>query len=767
MNSIHFLLVFSLAAALLPAVAADDPEPGSRPPATGSASAPPSASTSASAPAPPSTVPGITRRLTFTQLGSKPVLALRTTEEAAVNFGTRGDELVTKASLRLRYVYSPALIASESHLKISLNDEVIAVLPLSRENAGRNLSADIAIDPRLIVDFNRLGFRFVGHYSAECEDPTHSSLWANVSGASELEIASRPLAVASDLALLPEPFLDRRDQRRLALPFVLPAQPSKGTLLAAGVVASWFGQHAAWRGARFPVHADQPPAGHAVVFAANGERPKFLADQPAVNAPALRIIANPADGRSKLLLVLGRDGKDLKMAADALALGNAALSGPSAVVKDAQERAPRRAYDAPNWVRLDRPMTFGELIEYPQQLQAVGSVPEPIRVNLRVPPDLFLWRSRGVPLEVRYRYTPPATVGESRLTIGINDELLRVVGLRGAAPGDAAALLPWPEGGGGASADGSKLLIPAFKLGSRSQLQFQFDFAPKKVGHCRDTQVDIMRAAVDADSKIDFSGYLHYAELPNLGYFASLGYPFTKYADLSETVVVLPHQPSTQDIETMLALAGRMGESTGHPASRMTLAGPDDEDLFQNADLLVIGVAPQQAFLERWRDRLPASISGAVRRIPQPARNGRVLYEWLGSGSGADAAIVGEQQVESMAPLAAVLGFESPYSIGRSVVAVTAVSPEDLSRVLDALDDPATMKAMRGSVVLVHPRKVTSLLVGPTYATGSLPWWTSAWFRFARHPVQLSALALLAALVLGFVVWRRWRAAARRMEESV
>jgi hypothetical protein len=120
------------------------------------------------------------------------------------------------------------------------------------------------------------------------------------------------------------------------------------------------------------------------------------------------MITNPADGHSKLLLVLGRDGNDLKIAAQALVLGNAALSGPKVLVGDMKFESARRPYDAPNWVRLDRPVKFGELVSYPQELQAAGRHPEDIRMRLRVPVDLFTWRSRGVPVDLKYRYTPTA-----------------------------------------------------------------------------------------------------------------------------------------------------------------------------------------------------------------------------------------------------------------------------------------------------------------------------------------------------------------------
>src|SRR5690606_38329133 len=101
----------------------------------------------------------------------------------------------------------------------------------------------------------------------QCEDPLHSSLWAKVSNTSQLQLATTPVAMPDDLAILPLPFFDSRDSRLLELPFVFAASPDNPSLEAAGAVASWFGAMASYRGAHFPVTLGQLPAkGNAIVL---------------------------------------------------------------------------------------------------------------------------------------------------------------------------------------------------------------------------------------------------------------------------------------------------------------------------------------------------------------------------------------------------------------------------------------------------------------------------------------------------------------------
>jgi len=707
-----------------------------------------------------------TRRLSLEQIGGQTTFSLRSTEgSTAMTFGGRNDELVTAATLTLRYTYSPSLIPAQSHIKVLINDEMVGVAPITKENAGQVVVHKIDIDPRVIADFNRLKLQSVAHYAQECEDPLNSALWIDISGSSELELTVRPLVLNSDLALLPEPFFDKRDLTRLILPFILPARPSLPTLHAAAVAASWFGQLAAWRGARFPVHLGELPRGHAVVLAANGERPAFLAQQPAVEGPTLSIMTNPADGFSKLLLILGRDGNDLKTAAEALVLGSAALSGTRVLVREVKAGAARQAYDAPNWVRPDRPTKLGELIDSPNELQVEGHVPDFIRVKLRIPPDLFTWHSRGVPIDLKYRYTArPAQAGGAKLDMGINDEPVRSFVLKASGEDSTVARVRLALLDDGLLSDEDRALIPAFKLGSRNELQFGFSFAINREGSCRNTQLEHVRAMMDADSQVDFSGFPHYAALPHLGYFATAGFPFTKYADLSQTVVVVPQVPTPPDIETVLALMGRMGQSTGYPAVRVRLAGPNDEAMFKDADLLLVGTSPQQSLLDKWSEHLPAVISGKMRRISRPVRDANALYDWLGFGTPPDPTVSARVRLEGSGPLAALLAFESPVSAKRSVVAVTAVAPEHLGQVLDALENPGRVRAMHGSAVFVHPRKVESHLAGDIYYVGDLPVWTVTWFHLSGHPILAAIMALLAASMFAFSLRRVLeRVRARRM----
>src|SRR6202158_6063623 len=173
--------------------------------------------------------------------GSGPIALHGLQSIAGLNIGTRKDEVVVGAKLHLRLTYSPAMLPELSHLRVSLNGQALAAIGLPKEDAGREIEREIELDPRYFSDYNQIRFDLIGHYSIECEDPQHSSLWATISQQSDLTLTLRAVELRDDLALLPAPFFDAHDNRRLTLPIVLPAKPSRSVVRCAGLAGSWFG----------------------------------------------------------------------------------------------------------------------------------------------------------------------------------------------------------------------------------------------------------------------------------------------------------------------------------------------------------------------------------------------------------------------------------------------------------------------------------------------------------------------------------------------
>jgi len=713
-------------------------------------------------------VPGGRRQtLTFSDLGALDPLQLHGTDgQNGVPFSVRSDEVVTGAVLHLIYSYSPALLPSISQLKVLVNGEVAATLPVPREQAGILVARDVSIDPRFITEFNHLNVQLIGHYTQQCEDPSNSTLWASVSNASSLDLTYASLESKADLASLPAPFFDRRDVRRLELPFVFAQKPSAAMLEAAGAVASWFGSLSGYRGAVFPAQIDNVPlSGNAVVFATSDQHPAGV-KIPDISGPTIAVVDRDTPSRGRLLLVMGRNDAELKTAAKALGIGQNTLSGTTATITQLNDFAPRKPYDAPNWLPTDRPVRFGELAEA-RDLSVTGYNADAVRVNMRVPPDLFMWQTKGVPIDLGYRYTVRPTLDRSTLNINVNDGFVQSLRI----PAVAASTFDlgryfnqvMPDK---TAAARHEIYLPPLLLTPRSQLRLHFYYDYPKTGECQGRVLDNVVGSIDPNSTIDLSGFPHYMALPDLAAFANGGFPFTRMADLSETAVIMPNDPNSADFSLYLLEMGRMGASTGYPVTGVTVAQADQVDSLADKDLLILGSPGRQPLLQSWAKQMPFSGDGESRNFELTDVAFKVVDWWHGAHGVERLPARADLSLVSSSGDALITGFESPLKNSRSAVALISAAGQSDADLSAALLDNDILPEIQGAMAVIHGRDVTVTSNGQAYYVGRLSPFEYMRWALSSHPLLLVLGGLLAAIIIAALFYRSLRAiAARRLRD--
>lgn len=691
--------------------------------------------------------------LSFKQMGAWSVINLRGVDAARVlAFPVRPDEVVVAAKLSINYDYSPALIPELSHLRILLNDRIVAVEPLPSEKGIGN-TRQYNLDPRLFGVLNELRFNFIGHYTRQCEDPFHSSLWLTLSDLGRLDLTLAPISNLSDLKYLPLPFFDKRENISLKLPFVFSQAPSVDTLKAAGVVASWFGIQAGTRGAQFPVLLNTLPDGNGVVFLQGSES---LAGVKSASESSVSIQQHPLNPQARLLVVSGSNDDELARAARAIALFSTTLSGPRVSITQETETAPRKPYDAPAWIPTDRPVKFGELARL-EELRVHGYYPEVIRLNYRVSPDLFTWRTPGVPLDLKYRASRLPLHNNSSLNINLNATFIQALGLNWPEkdtdqPGEVKPALV-----GNNALKQESLFIPPYATNGRDQLQFSYYFDVIKGGECQNLPPDNLQGSIDAESTLDFSKFPHYVALPNLAYFANIGFPFTRMADLSETAVVLPRNPNAQELSSYLTLMGRMGEATAYPALRHSVVTDADIASVAGRDLIVIASAKNQGLMAQWADSLPIVQMGNERRVREPSIAWRPGYRWEQQDVQATPKTKGNLSLTGVGSLTSMMAFQSPLTAGRSVVILHADKAEDLQKISDAITDPERIATIQGDFAVFDEKSVRHAQVSETYYVGSLPSLSKLRWFLADQPMLLALLGLVISALIAALVYRPLR----------
>ena len=681
------------------------------------------------------------QHLSFKDLQIKtPIRLAGTRGEVGIPFGIRRNEVVTAATLTLNFAYSPALLGDLSHLAVLLNGEIVKAQPLLREGAN-GTTLVIPVNPALFLPGdNQFNLRFIAHYARDCEDPFHSSLWANISNTrSSFDLTVQTLPLGADLARLPGPFFDRYATDPLKLPFVFANAATDGELEAAASLASWFGSMASYRGFSFKPVYGVLPQGNAIVFMTPDRR---IAGIPnAISGPSIASITNPADPYGQLLLVMGRNADELKLAAAALTSGKGVFGGGQVSVEGA--RIPSYArYSAPRWMRTDRPVKLGELAAA-TSLQGQGLPPGPLRFSFRVAPDLFFWPRQGPDLDMNYRYPAADWLDRraSRLDISINNQYLRTLPLEGT---------PWwkrwmGEDVATSHTSNASLLLPRYNLFAQNELIFDYNLILANKQKCQSMVPEGVRVSILPDSMIDLTNTYHALRMPALATFAGAGYPFTVTPDLGETAVLLAPQPGLGDIEAFLELMGRFGDSTGVAANRVTVVRAVDGGRLAGKDILAIGplaLAQSPALFAN----APLRYENGKLRVAERSALENV-FDLLSPYDRDPSSTVGEF-LYGTDNFTGIFGFESPLDKGRSVIAVLASDTNALPQLVGGLSDAKINAQVQGDLSVVTGDGMTSYAVGPGYWVGSLPIWMKFSYWLSQRPLLLALGGLLVALLV-------------------
>ncbi|WP_084197527.1 cellulose biosynthesis cyclic di-GMP-binding regulatory protein BcsB [Solimonas soli] len=698
------------------------------------------------------------RSLTLKDLGQIYPLKLRTVfGQASIPLNLRADQVVTGASLELRYAHSPSLRFDLSHLSVYLNDQLLRTLPLTAESAS-GASVRIAIDPRLLLPHNQIRFELVAHYAKpnECEDPAHSTLWADIDNGSRIDLTMSPLPPPPDLANLPAPLFDAGDERRLRLPFAFAGTANPGTLKAAAIVAAWFGTQADYRGADFPVSFNALPPGEGVVLVSGAAALPGFERFAGRQTPGVAVIDNPNAPGSQLLVLSAPDSAGLVQAAQALALGKLTLQGPSAEVSTLELPPPREAWSSSRWVRADRPFMLADGAVAP--LSVTGLVPGPIGFEFSLPPDLFPLSKESVRAHLKYRAAPVSAFNSS-LNALLNGQFVGGVALDHSSAGkrkveDSSTL---------------DLVLPVDALRAHNRLDAQYHFRRDTNLPCQDFDSTSLQGSIEPASTLEIRRYAHFAVMPALQKFADGAYPFSRYGDLADTAIVLPQAPTETDVSAALIAAGHIGRWTRDAATRIEVTTTDALDAVADRELLLVGRLDMLGLPDEWTQRMPLRLSGERVELAPLGLFTELSDRWL---QDRDVSAAREHAsrviVDAAQGFAAIEGFESPLKSGRSVVLLTAGRNGDVRSAALALTDPGDVQFVRGGLTLVQGSKVSGYDLGSDYEVGHLPWWFAIQRWLALHPYLIWPIALLLVIIVGILVQTLLRRRAKlRLEHKI
>jgi hypothetical protein len=672
------------------------------------------------------------------------------------------DQVITTARLSLNLKISPAMATRNASMQLMLNGQPLGTVPLTAADSD-TASYQLDIPSALLVSSNSLSFKVNDGDAMQCQRDLTDKYRVTIMPDSHFELEGQQLDIGSDLSHFPRPFFDSMQMTPAAIAMAFPATLSPDGISAGALISSWMGIQADYRGVSFAAYHDRLPEKNGILIGHPGDQIGGFT-LPQTPQPLLKVIDNPANPVYKLLLVVGKDESELRAAAWRLTRGNFAQQTPSVDVT-AQTIPVSKPYDAPRWIPTDRPVKLSELIRKDQSLTTTGLWHDALRVAFRAAPDLFLWDGETIPLHIGYRFPTETWIDEDRswLSMTLNDTFLHNLPVNK----QGALETLWHKLGGDARQEKFDMPLEPYMIYGDNQLSLYFNIQPKASAPCSVLLNNNIKSRIEEDSWIDLSNTRHFALLPNLSYFVGASFPFTRLADYSETVLMLPAQPTETQIATLLDMAARSGNATGTALghNRVLLgiptagAGPE---LLKDRDVLAVSGLNQHDFNRAILNDSPFVLHDStlgVRELTTWQRIKRwVVGDWGSDGLEAD------RYFSSNEAWRGFVSFPSPWNDARLVVLALGSNDEQLSRLHGDLTSARINAGIRGdAAVITNENGVRSFRVGEQSPRGEMPAQMMVIWYANQHSAMLAILGLVFGCIGGLALfaWLRNRAKKR------
>jgi hypothetical protein len=356
-----------------------------------------------------------------------------------------------------------------------------------------------------------------------------------------------------------------------------------------------------------------------------------------------------------------------------------------------------------------------------------GINPAASRIAFRLPADFLIKQNLSAQLKLNFSYGAGAR-GDSALNIVVNDHAVRAIRL-----GDQE---------GGFYKD-YEVNIPTFLFQpGRNVIDFGIELHPAQES-CPLLPGNLFVTMFET-STLKFPDMPHFVEMPKMELFMLNGFPFTRWPDGNDSLVLIP-EPRAEAVAAAMNLIGMITQKNGFPLLSLRIATKPPASA--PGDILVVG---RPASIPAGMGKHAPFVIGARTEVPYP-----IVRDWEGSYTFAHST-----QTARLGPHQGLLmEFESPFQTGRSVMMVGADDPADLLRLSAALMEPEIQGQVRGGTVIIdmgpqfdRPR-VTAVRAERPYTTGKGDDISALDSFLYTHPMLYYALLVILAVALAWALY--------------
>jgi hypothetical protein len=664
---------------------------------------------------------------------------------------------VIKTTLHFSYVNSSALIPRNSRLVFTVNEQPLAQVRLNPDTPEGDVIVPIP-GALLKTGYNPCSFWVSQHYTDEqCEDPFAPELWTWLKlGEAYLIFEIEPVPVPQRVSAINNFLFDPRnifDTRvNLAVPELTPAYFKAASLVAAGIALRY-----EYRTPDLMLSQTLQPGMDNVLIASARDLPSFGANPALVpSGPGIVVSHLPEKKNNNaaeiphlaLVVISGKDEHEIETACRAFA----ALSYPlpdSAATRIASVTLPEVGeHMLHKGLQPGKTYTLASLGIRTVEFRNIA--PPALNIDLRFPSDLYLSPNTFVSVILHMAYDA-AMRSDSVLNVRLNGKFISGVRLDN------------PKGD---YFRGYRVDIPlsSFKAGL-NQLSLEAELTPLHTDKCTLIQTENLRLTIFEDSTVVLPEVPYWIKMPQLDLFFQDAFPVGRFPDLREAAVVLTDKslPAANAALNMVALCS---QKIGFPPFGLTWFTSYEPEKTRK-DLLIAGALPTlpAPVLEK------APIAGVdplrltFLQLDRPqARIDEPIRFWPSSSPAPPQTPLNLSDVRTTNPVtselsgtlcpgrAALMQFQHPGAVDRTVIVLTAGVAEDLLAGSRALWNPMVQSGCRGDLLLVNLEKpdyeTLAHLVGPSYYLGS-PGRIPVVHNFINsHPLLALAGLLILLLVL-------------------
>lgn len=523
-------------------------------------------------------------------------------DEARLQFTRPRNWQPKTVKVLLRYRHSGALYASRSNLTVLVNGTSVGSVPLNKRQ-GDVASIAFNVPENLIQDYNEVTIAALQNNSPTCtQDPFDPSLWTEVMPDSKIVFDFQPQSVLLDFSRYPYPLYDTLSLEANQVAYLQPDTIDDSWMTAASRYQASLGRVAKYRSldTRLISNIDDVKENEKlIVIGTPASQPTLAsldlplpvkngqildAKQKALPADVgVLMLTTTAQDRVPVLIATGNGAAGVAKAVQFLVQSQDQKIGTGNVifVNDVTDIPSPPTRQWAEYLPIQSEFQLKDLHTFDdrplEDVTVRGSHAPAMEFNFRaLPDDQFL---PGSTMTLHYSYGPQVNPVTSMVEVELDG-----------VPIDGKRL----SSVNGGNRETFRLNLPENRIKPNSKMQVNFRLDPRERRSCSRVTDQQLWGTVHTDTSFDLQRE-NVVKIPDLE-LLRYGYPFAAPQDLVNTAIVLPNQPSAEDLRLLLEMSERLGRISEADSIKLNVYRADQLPAEERQQANLIGIGTQANF---------------------------------------------------------------------------------------------------------------------------------------------------------------------------